>query len=108
MYNSRMAERKFCKDNILGWSEEDFIEVVCEMANVRIRNNLPLTPFLNKTYLNNCDEYWFRKYGGKYEKSKEDQYKEALEKIGDIVKTTCDKKQIQDVVEGVLVYPDNN
>ena len=45
------------KDNILGWSEEDFRDVICQMVNVKILSGEPLTPLLNCYYLQENDQW---------------------------------------------------
>ena len=51
---------KYSADNPLGWSEEDFRDVICQMVNIRILTGDYITPLLNCYYLNEADE-WYTK-----------------------------------------------
>lgn len=39
----------------IGWSEQDYIDVVVNMANLKMTNNIPLTPNECWVYLNKED-----------------------------------------------------
>lgn len=39
----------------IGWSEEDYIKVVCNMVQLKIINNIPLTPTESWIYINKED-----------------------------------------------------
>lgn len=39
----------------IGWSKEDYIDVVCNMAGLKMANNIPLTANESWIYLNNKD-----------------------------------------------------
>lgn len=54
--------KKICKfeDSILGqmgWTERDYIETMCDMASLKIKNNIRLTPDETKIYAENVDKY---------------------------------------------------
>lgn len=44
-------------DNILGWSESDFRDVICSMCNVKFLTGEPLTPLMNCYYMNEGDTW---------------------------------------------------
>lgn len=56
-----MKKIKYSDDNILGWTEQDFNEVQCDMINVRVKNNLPLTPAQIKLWCSGYGSEYMRK-----------------------------------------------
>lgn len=52
---------KYDSDNILGWTEEDFADVICDMANLQIANDIRLHPVIAKVYLDESQEWYKRR-----------------------------------------------
>lgn len=52
---------QYSSDNPLGWTEEEFRDVICQMVNIRILTGDYITPLLNCYYLNNADD-WYKKW----------------------------------------------
>lgn len=52
-----MTEKPFVKSILakIGWSKEDYIDIVCNMANLKMANNIPITPNESWIYLNKED-----------------------------------------------------
>ncbi len=71
---------KFNTNNILGWSESDFNDVICEMVNIRKGHNLPVPPVLEKTYCSVSYEWLMRRYNIEPYKTKEQRIKELIKK----------------------------
>lgn len=46
----------------LGWNEKDYVDMMCEMSALKIKNNISLTPTETKIYAENVDEYNQNKY----------------------------------------------
>lgn len=49
---------KYSTDNPLGWTEEEFRDVICRMVNIRILSGDYISPMLNCYYLNNADDWY--------------------------------------------------
>ena len=54
---------KYSSNNPLGWSEEDFRDVICRMVNIRILTGNYVTPLLNAYYLNESEQWHRDKVG---------------------------------------------
>ena len=52
---------KYNSDNILGWTEEDFADVICDIANLQIANDIRLHPVIAKVYLDESQEWYKRR-----------------------------------------------
>ena len=70
------------KDNILGWSEEEFIDLQCEMINLKLANNIKCTENEIKLWCNGSGQDWLRKRWGLDKKNIRKQIlKDQIEKI---------------------------
>ena len=56
-----MKVTKYNKDNILGWSEEDFTDMICEMTNVQILTGQPVHPINIVNYMEYYQDWQRRK-----------------------------------------------
>lgn len=79
------------KDNILGWSEADFRDVICSMVNVRFLSGQPLTPLMARTYLNEAETWHKEKLGLTEEFFKQEEIKRLKEKLKELEVNNNDK-----------------
>ena len=84
----RQNATEYSPDNILGWSEADFRDVICSMINVRISLNQPLTPSLTKYYHNESATWHREKLGLTEEYFKQEEIKELEKKLEALKKCT--------------------
>lgn len=53
----------YSPDNPLGWTEQDFRDVICQMVNIRILTGDYITPMLNCYYLNESQQWQRERLG---------------------------------------------
>ena len=70
----------YSPDNPLGWTEEEFRDVICTMCNIKILTGEPLTPLLNCYYINESEQ-WKRDKLGLDKQWKKEYLQEQVDKL---------------------------
>ena len=75
---------EYSPDNPLGWTEEEFRDIICQMVNIRILTGDYITPMLNSYYLNESDQWKKDKLSLTKEYFKEERKKELLKELEEL------------------------
>lgn len=77
-----MAKRlKFDKDNILGWTEEEFNDLICEMVNLQITNNIRVHPANQRVYFDHGRVWLNKRWGIDKEQMRKELLQEQIDKL---------------------------
>lgn len=56
-------KKHYVSDNVLGWSEEEFDDLICEMVNVQVSNNIRVHPSNQQVYFNHGHNWLMKRWG---------------------------------------------